>query len=184
MTGKLLVIVECFLLLLVINTIAHCQDATVDKMLIEADRHYQIRDMTKALNLYEDVLIKDKNRFKALQMAGYIRSKRMDFKIAEKHFTHAIEVHGESSYLLMMTGNALLQQFRPVEAKDYYLKAKELSPDDKVIQDNILLAEENILRAKEAATLHERATIVCWFAAGIGVIVIALFIIFELFRSV
>lgn len=159
------------------------QNEPLDQILVEADGFYKSGDWDKALAFFEKALLNDPDHGKALQMAGYLRYSRMDFAEAEAHFKRSVATHGKKEYPLMMLGNIALNDFRPMDARNYYIQAQEISPDSQLIKDNLLLSEENIKRAKQASKLHSRAAILYWGGVGLGCGLLLLILFLEL-RSI
>ena len=150
-----------------------------DKLLSNALEAFREGDQGRALDMYEAVLETRPGNKKALQMAGLIRYRAMDYGCAEKCFRRAFDRHGDV-YSLVMLGNVLLQTFRPLEAEDCYSSALELDPNNDLAEENLQQARIKVERAEQAARLYRRTGFVFWGGIGIGLAALLYIIYLEI----
>lgn len=150
-----------------------------DARMQEASRAYAAGETERALLLYEEVLLENPSHPQALQAAGLILYHAMEYADAEKHF-RTLSEHCEGMYPLLMLGNCALQQYQPFEAKQYYLKALELEPDNETLKQNLALAEDRILRAGKLSRHYRRVSFIFRLAAAFGVVVLLCMVAMEI----
>lgn len=138
-------------------------------MLLESARSAFDAGMPEeALACYLEVLKGDPENRTALQMTGYILYKAIRYEEAKQYFQRSLDAHGDAYHPLLNMGNIALQQFQPVQARDFYLRALRLEPDDVTCKDNLQLAQNRIQSAQRLLSQYTRTSLAFWFCVAVG----------------
>ncbi|MBU0755503.1 MAG: hypothetical protein KJ645_10225 [Planctomycetes bacterium] len=151
--------------------------------IIKARDSFDQGRMEEAFRLYQEVIKNDPTNTTALQMAGFIAYKSMHYEQARRYFMGQLEIEGDSLHPLLNLGNIALIEFRPADARVYYLKAMRMAPEDPVLKCNLLLAEDRLRSARMMSLHYHRSNLVFWLGVGLGFAVL-LVVVFLEFRDV
>ncbi len=129
----------------------------MDQQLAEALLEHRSRNLEKALELYQKLLIASPKNSELLHLLGILKAQQNDFKAAEKFITEALAENPNSAAINNSMGNVYKNLKEYDKAIIYYHQALRLNPNYAIAYNNLGNVYSMLDQLENANTEYQKA---------------------------